>query len=93
MATVTPTEGKDFSFLFQLSGEPLPSVTLTKNSVPVTGTRVTVTTTNLTIANVTRDDNGMYQITASNVLGSDVLTLTVDVYCECVCVCVSFVYV
>ena len=87
-ATATPTEGEQLTFPFQLSGNPPPNITLTKNSAPVTDTRFTVTATSLTIASVTRDDSGEYQITASNGLDSDTFTLTVDVYCECVCVCV-----
>ena len=87
-ANATLTKGKQFTFPYQLSGKPPPNITLTKDSVPVTDTRFTVTTTSLTIADVTCDDSGEYQVTASNVAGSDTFTLTVDVYCECVCVCV-----
>ena len=88
MATATPTEGEQFTFPFQLSVEPPPNITLTQNGALITDTRFTVTTTSLTIADVTCDDSGEYQITASNVVGSDTFTLTVDVHCECVYVCV-----
>ena len=39
----------------------------------------------MTIADVTGDDSGVYQITGSNVAGSDTFTLTVNVYYECMC--------
>ena len=87
MAMATPNEGEQFTFSFQLSANPPPNITLTRSSEPVNDTRFTVTTTSLTTADVTRDDSGEYQITASNVVGSDTFTLTVDVHCECVCVC------
>ena len=87
-ATATPTEGDHFTFSLPLGANPPPidNITLTSSSAPVTDTRFTVTATSLTIANITRDDGGEYQITASNVVGSDTFTLTVDVYCECACV-------
>ena len=84
MATATPTEGEQFNFSFNLSANPPPNTTLTRSGVPVTDARFTVNTTSFTIVDVTRDDSGEYQITASNVVGSDTFTLTVDVYCECV---------
>ena len=84
MMTATPTEGERFTILFMLSANPPPNINLTKSGAPVNGARFTVTTTSLTIADVTRNDSGEYQITASNVVGSDTFTLTVDVYCECV---------
>ena len=90
-ATATPTEGEQFTVSFDIDANPAvisDNITLTKNSAPVTDTRVTVTATNLTIASVTHDDSGEYQVTAGNVVGSGTFTLTVDVYCECVCVCV-----
>ena len=83
MAMATPPEGERFSFPFQLSANPSPNINLTRSGTPVTDVRVTVTTTSLTIAGVTRGDSGEYQITASNVVGSATFTLTVDVYCEC----------
>ena len=82
--TATPTEGDQFAFPLSLEGNPLPTIdNATLNGALVTDTRFTVTTTSVTIADVTRDDGGEYQITASNVVGSDTFTLTVDVYCEC----------
>ena len=84
-ATETPTGGKSFTFSLPLEANPIPTVDniiLTKSGVPVTDTRFTVTATSLTIADVTRDDSGEYQITASNVVGSDTFTLILDVYCE-----------
>ena len=82
--TATPTEGEQFMLTLSLV-PPIPTVdiTLTKIGVPITDTRFSVAATNLTIADVTRDDSGVYQITASNVAGSDTFTLTVNVYCEC----------
>ena len=85
-ATATPKEGEQFTLSFSIEANPPPSsdnITLSRSGTPVTDTRVTVTTTSLTIDDVTRGDSGEYQITASNVAGSATFTLTVDVYCEC----------
>ena len=43
-----------------------------QDSAPVADASITVTTTSLTIDDVTRDDSGEYQITASNVVKSDI---------------------
>ena len=86
-ATAPPTEGGQLTFSFSIDAKPPPTsdnITLTRSGAPVTDARFTVTTTSLTIADVTRDDSGEYQITASTVVGSGSLALTVDVYCECV---------
>ena len=97
-ATETPTEGGQLTLSFSIDANPPPSsdnITLTRSGTPVTDTRVTVTTTSLTIADVTRNDSGEYQITTSNVAGSATFTLTVDVYCECTDIasmCASPVY-
>ena len=85
-ATATPTDGEQLTLSFSIDANPPPSsdnITLTRSGTPVTDARVTVNTTSLTIAGVTRGDSGEYQITASNVVGSATFTLTVDVYCEC----------
>ena len=95
MAMATPPEGERFSFPYQLSANPSPNINLTRSGTPVTDTRFTVTTTSLTIADVTRNDSGEYQITASNVAGSATFILTVDVYCKCTDIasmCASPVY-
>ena len=88
-ATITPTEGELFTFSLPFEANPSlnsSGIALTKNGVPVNDTRFSVTVTGLTIADITRNDSGVYQITASNVAGSDTFTLTVDVYCKCVCI-------
>ena len=85
-ATATPTEGEQLTLSFSIDANPPPSsdnITLTRSGTLVTDARLPVTTTSLTIADVTRYDSGEYQITASNVAGSATFTLTVDVYCEC----------
>ena len=83
-ATATPTEGEQLTLSFSIEANPQPTIdNITLNVSLVTDMRVTVTTTSLTIADVTRNDSGEYQITASNVAGSATFTLTVDVYCEC----------
>ena len=85
-ATATPTEGGQLSLFFSIDANPPPSsgnITPTRSGTLVTDVRVTVNTTSLTIADVTRGDSGEYQIRASNVAGSATFTLTVDVYCEC----------
>ena len=83
-ATATPTEGEQLTLSFSIEANPPPTIdNITLNGSLVTDTRVTVTTRSLTIADVTRSDSGVYQITASNVAGSATFTLTVDVYCEC----------
>ncbi len=83
-ATATPTEGGQLTLFFSIEASPPPTIdNITLNGSLVIDTRVTVTTTSLTIADVTRADSGEYQITASNVAGSATFTLTVDVYCEC----------
>ena len=70
---------------FSLDANPPPTIdNVTLNGTLVTDTRFTVTATSVTIADVTRDDSGVYQITGSNVAGSGTFTLTVDVYCECI---------
>ena len=84
--TVTPTEGEQLAISYSLNANPpviSDNITLTKNSALVTDTRVTVTATSLTIASVTRDDSGEYQVTARNVVGSGTFALTVNMYCEC----------
>ena len=87
-ATATPTEEDQFMFSLSIDANPPPTIdNITFNGTLVTDTRFTVTATSLTIADITRDDSGVYQITASNVAVSDTFTLTVDVYCECVCMC------
>ena len=87
-ATATPTEGDQFMFSLSIDANPPPAIdNITFNGTLVNDTRFTVTATSLTIADVSRDDSGVYQITANNVAGSDTFTLTVDVYCECVCMC------
>ena len=83
-ATATPTEKGQLTLSFSIEATPLPTVdNVALNGSLVTDILVTVTTTSLTIADVTRDNSGEYQITASNVVGSATFTLTVDVYCEC----------
>ena len=85
-ATATPIEGEQLTISFSVEAKPpltSDNITLTRSDTPVTDARVAVTTTSLTIADVTRSDSGDYQITASNVAGSATFTLTVDVYCEC----------
>ena len=70
---------------FSIDANPPPTIdNTTLDGTLVNDTRFTVTATSLTIADVTRNDSGVYQITASNVAGSGTFTLTVDVYCECV---------
>ena len=87
-ATATPTEGDQFMFSLFIDANPPPTIdNTTLDGTLVNDTRFTVTATSLTIAVVTRNDSGVYQITASNVAGSGTFTLTVDVYCECVCMC------
>ena len=84
--TRTPTEGEQLTLSFSIDANPPATndnITLTKNGTLVTDTRFTVNATSLTIADVTHNDSGVYQITASNVAGSGTFTLTVDVYCEC----------
>ena len=82
--TTTPTEGEQFVRSLPLVPPiPIVDIALTNNGALVNDTRFTVTATSLTIADVTRNDSGVYQIIASNVAGSDTFTLTVDVYCEC----------
>ena len=82
--TATPTEGEQFVRSLPLVPPiPIVDIALTNDGALVNDTRFTVTATSLTIADVTRNDSGVYQITASNVAGSDNFTLTVDVYCEC----------
>ena len=85
--TATPTERQLFTYSFSIDANPPATndnIALTKNDVTVTDTRFTVNATSLTIADVIRDDSGVYQITASNVAGSGSSTVTVDVYCECI---------
>ena len=85
-ATATPREGEQLAISYSLNANPpltSDSITLTRSGAPITDPRVTVTTTSLTFASVTREDSGEYQVTASNVAGSGTFTLTVDVYCEC----------
>ena len=85
-ATATPREGDQFMLPLSIDANPPPTIAnITLDGALVNDTRFTVTATSLTIADVTRNDSGVYQITASNVAGSDSFTLTVDVYCECVC--------
>ena len=76
-ATATPTVGEQL--MLSIEASPLPTTeNVTLNGSLVTDVMVNVTTTSLTIANVTRNDSGEYQITASNVAGSATFTLTVD---------------
>ena len=90
-ATAIPTEGDQFMLSLSIDANPPPTIAnITFNGTLVNDTRFAVTATSLTIADVTRNDSGVYQITASNVAGSGTFTLTVDVYCECVCVHVQY---
>ena len=79
---MTPTEREQLTLSFSIDANPPATndnITLAKNGVPLTDTRFTVTATSLTIADITHDDSGVYQITASNVAGSGTFTLTVNV--------------
>jgi len=59
-------------------------------SVPTGNGNVTSVSVNLTLTNVSREDTGLYECSASNSVGSDNRNTSVTVQCKCTTFVISF---
>ena len=82
----TRIEGDTVTLSCNATGNPLPTISWTRNGSPVTASgRISFSDDKkqLTITNVNRTDSGEYRCVASNELGSDTSNAsTVDIQCK-----------
>ena len=82
----TTTEGNNLILFCNATGNPVPTVSWTKDGSPISSnSRISLSDDNkqLTITNVNRTDSGEYRCVASNSLGNDTSSAaTVDVLCK-----------
>ena len=77
---VTVVEGHDVVLVCKVEGYPIPHVTWIAPSRAVLRNRTI--DANLTLTNVSRSSNGMYECVATNELGSDSMRVNVIVWCK-----------
>ena len=79
-ADVTGVEGSHVTLPCTAKGNPTPHVTWIAPNGTVLQNRTT--DTNLTLPNVSRHSSGTYQCNAANEVGSDSVTVKLDVWCK-----------
>ena len=76
-------EGAMLTFRFLISNtHPSSNLTVTKDGQTVSGGRINIDGTGLTINTVNRTDSGNYTIMVTTLAGSDSISFYLDVYCE-----------
>ena len=83
----TKTEGKTVTLSCDATGNPVPTISWTRNGSSVdasNNSRISFSEDKkkLTITNVNRTDSGKYQCVASNKLGNDTSNAKLDVQCK-----------
>ena len=84
----TKTEGNNVTLSCNADGNPIPTISWTKNGYPIdtsNNSRISfsVDKKQLTITNVNRTDSGEYQCVANNSLGNDTSNAgTLDIQCK-----------
>ena len=82
----TKSEGGNVTLSCKADGNPVPTISWTRNGFPVDGSgRISFSEDKkqLTITNVSRTDSGEYQCVASNSLGNDTSNVvTLDIQCK-----------
>ena len=79
--TITTEESSDITIMCYVTGNPIPDlITWSESQGSLPDTRSVVSEGNLTILNVTTDDNGSYVCTATNVIGSSSSSVQLQVY-------------
>jgi len=96
------TEGDTITITCEALGYPLPTIVWSKtngtlsdrvsvsDNVPIGNGNETSVSVNLTLTNVSREDTGLYQCTASNSVGNDIRTVSgkyiIILFSDCLCI-------